>query len=150
MRAGTPGASWTPRRRGARETNGTPPRAEFKRFTREYGEQRNDNITVTGSEESTRFEVASGNEGRGTTFDELVGLILNLTETITQQTSLIKKQNNTIEVIRADLTDIKEEQQNLSRQNAELQERVDSLQSQVSATTAPPPLTRSWVSVAGY
>ena len=78
-------ASWTPRRRGARETNGTPPRAEFRRFTREYGKQRNDNITVTGSEESAGFEVAGGSEGRGTTFDELVGLILNLKETITQQ-----------------------------------------------------------------
>jgi flagellar biosynthesis chaperone FliJ len=50
-----------------------------------------------------------------------VRLILNLEKTITQQTSLIEKQTNTIEVIRSDLAEIKEEQQNLTRQNAELQ-----------------------------
>ena len=60
------------------------------------------------------------------------------------------KQNTTIEVIRADLADVKEEQQNLTRQNAELQERVCSLQSQVRANTAAAPSMRSWASVAGY
>ena len=71
-------------------------------------------------------------------------------QTITHQTSLIEKQNNTIEVIRAEMADVKEEQQNLMRQNAELQEQVFSLQSQVSAITASFPPTRSWASVAGY
>jgi hypothetical protein len=142
-------ASWTPRGRGE-ETNSTPPRAEFRRFTREYGKQRNDNTIFTGSEESARFEITSGGEGRGTKVDELVRLILNLEKTITQQTSLIEKQNNTIEVIRTDLAEIKEEQQNLTRHNADLQEQVHFLQSQVSTITASPPPPRSWASVVGY
>jgi len=142
-------ASWTPRRRGE-EANSTPPQAEFRRFTREHGKQRNDNTIFTDREESARIEITSGGEGIGTKVDKLVKLILNLEKTITQQTNLIEKQNNTIEVIRSDLAEIKEEQQNLTRQNAELQELVYSLQSQVSTTTAPPPCSRSWASVAGY
>ncbi|KAK5206330.1 hypothetical protein LTR72_012519, partial [Exophiala xenobiotica] len=96
---------------------GTPPPApEFRRFTRGYEKQRNDNTYLSGSKETARFEFSSGSEGRGTKFHELAWLILNLKETITHQTS-------TIENIRADLTRIKEEQQNLTRQNAELQEQ---------------------------
>jgi len=114
-----------------------------------YGKPRDDNTTLTGNKATARFGVSNESEGGGTKFDEMVGLILNLKETITQQTSIIEKQNNTIEGIRADLADIKEEQQNLTRQNAELHEQVHSLQSQVSTITASPPPTRSWASVAG-
>ncbi len=127
----------------------TPPRAEPRRVTREHGKQANDNAIFTGGEESLRFELASGRERTGTKRDELVGLILTLKETISRQTNLIEKQNDTIEIIRADLADVKEEQQNLTRQNAELQEQVHSLQAQVSTITASPP-ARSWASVAGY
>ena len=141
-------ASWTPRRRGE-EANSTPPQAEFRRFTREHGKQRNDNTIFTDREESARIEITSGGEGIGTKVDKLVKLILNLEKTITQQTSLIEKQNNTIEVIRSDLAEMKEEQQNLTRQNADLQEQVHLLQSQVSTITASTPPPRSWASVVG-
>ena len=143
-------APWTPRRSVAQENNGTPPHAGFRRFTREHGKQRNGNATLIGGEDRISLEFAGGSEERGTKFDELVGLIQNLQETIAQQTSLIVKQNTTIEVIRADLADVKEEQQNLTRQNTELQEQVHSLQSHVSANTAVAPPMRSWASVAGY
>jgi regulator of replication initiation timing len=150
--------SWTPRYRGAQEANGatalgapylgTPSRAEVRGRPREHEKRRNDNTARVGNKETTRFEFASGGEGRGTGFDELASLILNLKKTITQQTNVIEKQNDTIEVIRADLAEIKEEQQQLVRQNAELQEQVYSLQSQVSTLTASPP-TPSWAAVAG-
>ena len=88
---------------------GTPPPSEFRRFTREYENQRNDNTYLSGSKETARFEFSSGSEGRGAEFDELAWLILKLKETITHQTSIIEKQNSTIENIRADLAGIKEE-----------------------------------------
>jgi len=128
----------------------TPPRAEPRRSTREYQKQAIDSTIFTGSGESARFNLATGRGGVGTNVDELVGLILNLKEIITQQTSLIEKQNETIEVIRADLADVKDEQQNLTRHNAELQDQVYSLQSQISTITASLPPTRSWASVAGH
>jgi hypothetical protein len=127
---------------------GTPSRAEARGRPREHEKRRNDNTARVGNKETTRFGFASEGEGRGTGFDELASLILNLKKTITQQTSVIKKQNDTIEFIRADLAEIKEEQQQLVRQNAVLQEQVDSLQSQVSTLTASPP-TPSWAAVAG-
>ena len=61
-------ASWTPRRRGE-EANSTPPQAEFRRFTREHGKQRNDNTIFTDREESARIEITSGGEGIGTKVD---------------------------------------------------------------------------------
>ena len=76
-------ALWTPRRRGE-EANSTPPQAEFRRFTREYRKQRNDNTIFTDRGESARFKITGGGEGRGTKVDELVRLILNLEKTITQ------------------------------------------------------------------
>jgi cell division septum initiation protein DivIVA len=127
---------------------GTPPPSEFRRVTRGYKRQRNDNTISTETKETPRFEFSGGGEGRGTKLDELAWLIANLKETITQQTSIIEKQSSTIENVRADLTGIKEEQQNLKRQNAELQEQVCSLQSQISAVAASPPSTRSWASIA--
>ena len=127
---------------------GTPAPPGFRRFTREYEKQRNDNTYLSGSKETARFEFPSGSEGRGAEFDELVWLILKLKETITHQTSIIEKQNSTIENIRADLAGIKEEQQNLTRQNAELQEQVGTLQSQINVYATSPPSTRSWASVA--
>ncbi|KAK5214493.1 hypothetical protein LTR72_012320, partial [Exophiala xenobiotica] len=99
------------------------------RFTREFEKQGNDITTFTGSEEIARFEFVSGSEGKVTKLDELdkpVELILNLKETITQQTSLIEKQNDDVEIIRVDLVDVKEEQQNPTRQNAELRDQVHS------------------------
>jgi hypothetical protein len=127
---------------------GTSPPSEFRRFTRGYKRQRNDNTTFTGTKETPRFEFAGGGEGRGTNLDELAWLTANLKETIRQQTSIIEKQSNTVENVRADLAEIKAEQQNLKKQNAELQEQVCSLQSQISVYTASPPSTRSWVSIA--
>ena len=139
---------------GAQETvvvtaqHGTPPPSEFRRLTRAYKRQRNDNTTFTGTKETPRFEFSGGGEGRGTKLDELAWLIANLKETIAQQTSIIEKQSGTIEHLRTDLADIKEEQQTLNRQNAELQEQVCSLQAQISDCAVLPGSTRSWASVA--
>ena len=68
-------APWTPRRNVAQENNGTPPQAEFRRLTREHGKQRNGNTTFIGGEDRASLEFAGRSEGRGTKFDELVGLI---------------------------------------------------------------------------
>jgi regulator of replication initiation timing len=127
---------------------GTPTLSEFRRFTRGYKRQRNDNTTFTGTKGTPRFEFSGGGEGNGTKLDELAWLIANLKETITQQTNIIEKQSNTIETLRADLAGIKEEQQTLNKQNAELQEQICSLQSQISDYATSPTSTRSWASVA--
>ncbi|KAI9772506.1 MAG: hypothetical protein M1840_000711 [Geoglossum simile] len=97
---------------------------------------------------STTATAASEREGRETNLEEVVSLITNLKETITQQISIIASQNSVIDGFRADLAEIKSEQQSLKNQNAKLQEEIRSLQAQLNAFSASLPSTRSWASVA--
>ncbi|KAI9765958.1 MAG: hypothetical protein M1839_005274, partial [Geoglossum umbratile] len=73
---------------------------------------------------STTATATSEREGRETNLEEVVSLITNLKETITQQISIIASQNIVIDSFRADLTEIKSEQQSLKNQNAELQKEI--------------------------
>jgi hypothetical protein len=107
----------------------SPP--EFRRITRMYKRRRNETVTFAGSNNIPSFQFAGGGEGRGTNLDELAWLIANLKETITQQ-------NNIIENIRAEVSEIK-------NQNADLQEEVRSLKTQLDTHSASAP---SWASVA--
>ncbi|KAI9855423.1 MAG: hypothetical protein M1813_009798, partial [Trichoglossum hirsutum] len=52
-------------------------------------------------------------EDRDTSLEEVASLITNLKKTITQQMSIVANQNNVINSLRADLTEIKSEQQSL-------------------------------------
>jgi hypothetical protein len=100
------------------------------------------------NEPSASATAASEREGRETNLEEVVSLITNLKETITQQISIIANQNSVIDGFRADLAEIKSEQQSLKNQNAELQEEIRSLQAQLNAFSASLPSTESWASVA--
>lgn len=84
---------------------------------------------------------SSQHEHGNISLNEIAHLIISLKDTIT-------KQNTTIENIKADLIEIKAEQQNLKTQNSELQEVVRALQSQLSIISTSPPSTRTWASIA--
>ena len=79
---------------------------------------------------------------------ELVELIASLKETITQQNSIIAKQNDIIESIRSDRTAFNAEQQYLKDQIAELQEDIGSLRTQLDTLSISPPSTQTWATVA--
>lgn len=57
----------------------------------------------------------------------MIQLITSLKETIAQQSNIIASQTSTIESIQADLTAVREEQQDPQNQNAELQETIQLL-----------------------
>jgi hypothetical protein len=67
----------------------------------------------------------------GTSLEEVASLITNLKKTITQQMNVIKA-----------------EQQSLKIQNAELQEEIRSLRTQLDTFSVSPPSTQTWASIA--
>jgi septal ring factor EnvC (AmiA/AmiB activator) len=79
--------------------------------------KRNDITIFTETIKTLSPEFSGGWEGRGTNLDEVAWLIANLKETITQQ-------NNIIQSVKADLTEIKSEQESLKNQNVEFQEEI--------------------------
>jgi hypothetical protein len=85
---------------------GSPPNPEFRRITTAYKRQRNGTASFTEANRAPSFEFSGGGEERGTNLDEVAWLIANLKETIIQQ-------NNIIENVKTDLTEIKSEQQTL-------------------------------------
>jgi uncharacterized protein YoxC len=89
----------------------------------------------------------SPQDGTTAHIEAVIQLILELKETITQQSNIIKDQSNTIEDVRTELQEIKTEQRTLKTQNAELQEEVRSLQAHLNTLSASLPSTRSWASV---
>ncbi|KAF4231528.1 hypothetical protein CNMCM8980_005232 [Aspergillus fumigatiaffinis] len=111
----------------------------MQRVTRQYKRRKNGTIAT----EITRgplFEFSGSGEARPTNPEETLRVILDLREIITQQ-------NNTIQKIAADLTEIKPDQQHLKSQNAELQEEVQTLRTKLTSLPGAGP-TRSWAEVA--
>jgi hypothetical protein len=92
--------------------------------------------------ESDDVEFISQSGRTANPLTELTKLVVTLKEIINNQT-------NFIENIQTDLTEIKAEQQNLKKQNVELQGQVRHLQAQISAArSASPPSTQPWPSIA--
>src|SRR5438045_706933 len=89
---------------------GSPP-SEFRRITRALKRRRGDNTSFTGTNKTPCFEFSGGGEGRGTNLDEVAWLIASLKATITQQSDII-------EGLRAELKEIKAEQQTLKKKVA--------------------------------
>ena len=81
---------------------------------------------------------AIGGAGEGANLNEVVRLITILNETISQQSSIINS-------VQADLIEIKSEQRSLKIQNAELQDEIRSLRTQLNTYSASLP---SWASIA--
>jgi hypothetical protein len=105
---GSPGATSSSSQQGSSQSS------ELRRITRAYKRRRNDSTTFTGTNKTPVFEFSGGGEGRGTNLDEVAWLIANLKATVTQQSDII-------ESLRAELKEIKVEQQELKKQNTETQ-----------------------------
>ncbi|KAH1814625.1 hypothetical protein KXX27_005073, partial [Aspergillus fumigatus] len=93
--------------------------------TRQYKRRKN-GTTATEITRGPLFEFSGSGEARPTDPKETLRVILDLREIITQQ-------NNTIQKIAADLTEIKADQQHLKSQNAELQEEVQTLRTKLTS-----------------
>lgn len=119
-------------------TDFSPP-SELRRVTRQYKRRKN-GTTATEITRGPLFEFSGSGEARPTDPKETLRVILDLREIITQQ-------NNTIQKIAADLTEIKADQQHLKSQNAELQEEVQTLRTKLTSLPGAGP-TRSWAEVA--
>lgn len=119
-------------------TDFSPP-SEFRRVTRQYKRRKN-GTTATEITRGQLFEFSGSGEVRPTNPEETLRVILDLRKIITQQ-------NNTIQKIAADLTEVKANQQHLKSQNAELQEEVQTLRTKLTSLPGAGP-TRSWAEVA--
>ncbi|KAJ8200122.1 hypothetical protein LV164_008811, partial [Aspergillus fumigatus] len=119
-------------------TDFSPP-SEFRRVTRQYKRRKN-GTTATEITRGQLFEFSGSGEVRPTNPEETLRVILDLRKIITQQ-------NNTIQKIAADLTEVKADQQHLKSQNAELQEEVQTLRTKLTSLPGAGP-TRSWAEVA--
>src|SRR5438876_12385314 len=97
----------------AADTTPTPPATANKRTTQANKKKPADKVTPTGTDIILSFEFSGEGEGQGM-YLEIAGLIVNLKTTITQQSSIIEN-------LRAELKEIKSEQQTLQNQNAETQ-----------------------------
>jgi hypothetical protein len=117
---------------------------ELRRITRGYKRQRNDPTAFTATNRTPDIQFI-GERENSTKLDEVVGLIADLKK-------IIIEQNNTIGNLKADLGQIRAEQANLKNQNAELQDEIRCLRTQLNANSTPAssPGTspRSWASVA--
>jgi len=115
-----------------------PPKGRTRKPSAKVLEAQQSLRTRTIAQRSTQNEppasaaVAPEREGRDASLEEVASLIATLKETITQQISIIANQNSVIDSFRADLVEIKSEQQSLKNQNAELQEEIRSLQAQLN------------------
>ncbi|PKX93541.1 uncharacterized protein P174DRAFT_503437, partial [Aspergillus novofumigatus IBT 16806] len=105
---------------------------------RQY-KRRKDGTTATEITRGPVFEFSGSGEGRPTNPEEILRVIVDLREIITQQ-------SNTIQKIAADLTKIKADQQHLKSQNADLQEEVLALRTKLNTLLGTG--LRSWVEVA--
>src|SRR5438045_7822093 len=94
--------------------------SEFRRITRALKRRRGNNTSFTGTNKTPCFKFSGGGEGRGTNLDEVVWLIASLKATITQQSDII-------EGLRAELKEIKVEQQTLKSQNSQTQTELHAL-----------------------
>ena len=121
----------------------TPPISEFRRITRgmtrgmKKGHKRSRSevdTSSTGSDEPEDLVFSPRNNTATTSIDDLAELITALHQTIHQQ-------SQTIENIRADLLEVRD-------QNTQLQEEVSSIRSQFKAFSVSVPSTRTWASVA--
>ena len=90
----------------------------------------------TQNEPPASAAISPEHEGRDPNLEEVTSLIANLKKIITQQISIIANQNSAIDGFRADLAEIKSEQQSLKNQNAEFQQEIRSLQAQLNAFSA--------------
>jgi hypothetical protein len=117
------------------------PTSEFTIVTRGSKRRRNGGKKGAATDSTASFVFAGHDHEGDSNLNELARLIATLKDTITQQSSII-------ETVRADLTAVKSEQQDLKNQNAQLQEEIRSLQTQLSAYSASIPTPRSWASVA--
>jgi hypothetical protein len=97
-------------------TPSPPPTPEFRRITRGYKRQRNDPTVFTATNRTPDIQFV-GERETSTKLDDVVGLIADLKK-------IIIEQNNTIGNLKADLGQIKTEQENLKNQNAELQDEI--------------------------
>jgi chromosome segregation ATPase len=88
--------------------------------------QRNSLNSFAATKRTSTFEFTGRNDENGTSLDDVVGLITDLKK-------IIIEQGNTIENAKADLAEIKSEQENLKSQNIELQDEIRSLRTQLSA-----------------
>src|SRR5438045_5208897 len=107
---------------------GSPP-SEFRRITRALKRRRGDNTSFTGTNKTPCFEFSGGGEGRGMNLDEVAWLIASLKVTITQQSNIIKG-------LRAELKEIKVEQQTLKSQNNQTQTELHALKQPVEKAAA--------------
>ena len=80
-------------------------------------------------------------EAGGEKLEKLIQLTTTLQETVARQSRVI-------EDVRAELVEIKAEQQTIQNQNVQLQEEVRSLRTQLDSYSTSPPTTRSWATVA--
>ncbi|EAL87807.1 uncharacterized protein AFUA_1G00950 [Aspergillus fumigatus Af293] len=115
------------------------PPSEFRRVTRQY-KRRKDGTTAKEITRGPLFEFSGSGDGRSTCAGEILRVITDLRETITQQ-------NETIQKIASDLTEIEADQQHLKSQNAELQEEAQALRAKLNTLLGTGP-TRSWAEVA--
>ena len=74
--------------------------------------------------------------------------LTRLTQTITELKECVKQQNASIIEVHGELGRVRTEQELLKCQNAELQEEIRALRTQVGALSVSAPSTRSWASVA--
>jgi hypothetical protein len=128
-------------------SQGPSPPAELRRITRGYlKRQRNSLNSFTATKRTPIFEFTGRNDENDTSLDDVLGLIADLKK-------IIIEQGNTIENAKADLAEIKSQQENLKIQNNELQDEIRSLRTQLSAysgsiPSGSVPSPRSWASVA--
>jgi hypothetical protein len=117
-----------------------PPVQEFRRITRSYKRPRNDSTARPANNKTPDIQFV-GKEANSTKLDEVVKLIADLKK-------IIIEQNNIIGNLKTDLGQIKAEQDNLKNQNAELQEEIRFLRTQLNASSTSASSPRSWASVA--
>ena len=122
----------------SRELSPTP---EFRPRTRGYKRPRNSLNSTTVINRTPDIQFTSGNGENTVRLEDLAGLIADLKK-------IIVEQGNTIGDLKADLTQIKSEQNSLKTQNAKLHEEIRSLCTQLSTYTAPPSPPRSYASAA--
>jgi hypothetical protein len=141
----------TPGRRAASPTTARqrPPsnratKASAKRIEQQETEELLNAETITVASDHHEDSTQDGSTAR---VEAVIQLIVELKETITQQSNIIKDQSNTIKDVRTELQEIKTEQRTLKVQNAELQEEIRSVRAQLDTFSASPPSTRSWASV---
>ena len=120
---------------------GSSPPSEFRRITRGYKRRRNSLTSVTGTNEAPGFDFTDRSEENSTNLGEVTGLIADLKKIVIQQ-------SNFIENVKADLTETKSEQESLKNENAELQNKIRSVRTQLSTYSVSVPSPGSWASVA--